>query len=73
LSWGIGALLSLPISAFMSNQVGLALIDIPLSYQYSGLAALIWFFALQLVAIVASLGPAQRAVRLTVREVLAYE
>ena len=72
-SWVIGALLSLPISAFMSNQVGLALIDLPLSYEYSGLAAVVWFFALQLVAIVASLGPAQRAVRLTVREVLAYE
>lgn len=73
LSWGIGTLLSLPISAFMSKQVGLALINIPLYYQYSALAAVIWFFALQLVAVVASLGPARKAVSLTVREVLAYE
>jgi putative ABC transport system permease protein len=73
LSWGIGALLSLPISSLMSEQVGLALIDVPLSYQYSLLAAVVWFFALQLVAVVASLGPARSAVRLTIREVLAYE
>jgi putative ABC transport system permease protein len=73
LSWVIGTILSLPVSAFMSEQVGLALIDVPLTYQYSALAALVWFFVLQIVAVVASLGPARNAVRLTVREVLAYE
>jgi putative ABC transport system permease protein len=73
LSWVIGTILSLPVSAFMSEQVGLALIDVPLTYQYSVVAALVWFSVLQIVAIVASLGPARNAVRLTVREVLAYE
>jgi putative ABC transport system permease protein len=73
LSWGAGTLLSLPISTLMSEQVGLALIDVPLSYQYSVLAAVVWFFALLAVAVVASLGPARNAVRLTIREVLAYE
>jgi putative ABC transport system permease protein len=73
ISWLVGALLSLLISPFLSDQLGLALIKLPLNYQYSWLAALLWFFALQLVAIVASLGPARSAVRLTVREVLAYE
>jgi putative ABC transport system permease protein len=73
LSWVIGTVLSLPVSAFMSEQVGLALIDVPLTYQYSVVAALVWFFVLQIVAVVASLGPARNAVRLTVREVLAYE
>lgn len=73
LSWLIGLLLSWPISAFMSEQLGLALIKIPLSFQYSTGAAVLWFFALQAVALVASLGPARKAVRLTIREVLAYE
>jgi putative ABC transport system permease protein len=73
LSWVVGTLLSLPVSAWMSEQVGLALIDVPLSFQYSILAAVLWFFALIAVAIVASLGPARNAVRLTIREVLAYE
>jgi putative ABC transport system permease protein len=72
-SWGIGTLISLPVSAWMSDQVGLALIDVPLSYQYSIVAAVVWFFALLAVAAAASLGPARNAVRLTIREVLAYE
>ena len=73
LSWTIGTLISLPLSGFMSEQLGLALIDIPLIFQYSVGAAGIWFFVLQGVAMVASLGPARNAVRLTIREVLAYE
>jgi putative ABC transport system permease protein len=73
LSWGIGALISVPISSLMSEQVGLLLIDVPLSYQYSIWALVVWFFALIAVAVAASLGPARNAVRLTIREVLAYE
>ncbi|MGD8463116.1 MAG: FtsX-like permease family protein [Anaerolineae bacterium] len=73
LSWVMGTLLSFPISRFMSEQLGLALIKVPLSYQYSTIAAIAWFFVLLVVAVVASLGPARNAVRLTIREVLAYE
>jgi putative ABC transport system permease protein len=73
LSWTIGTVLSWPISAFMSEQLGLALIKVPLSFQYSTIAAVLWFFVLQVVAVAASLGPARNAVRLTIREVLAYE
>jgi putative ABC transport system permease protein len=73
LSWGIGVLLSLPVSAFLSDQIGLALLKVPLSYKYSVTAAIVWFFALILIAVAASLGPARDAVRLTIREVLAYE
>jgi putative ABC transport system permease protein len=73
LSWMVGMLLSFPISRFMSEQLGLALIKVPLSYEYSILAAILWFFVLQIVAVIASLGPARNAVRLTIREVLAYE
>ena len=73
LSWSLGALLSLPVSAFLSDQVGLALLKVPLNYQYSIAAATLWFFALMLIAVAASLGPAKNAVRLTIREVLSYE
>jgi putative ABC transport system permease protein len=72
-SWVIGMLFSWPISTFMSDQLGLALINVPLNHQYSFWAAILWFFVLQVVAVVASLGPARNAVRLTIREVLAYE
>ena len=73
LSWTIGILLSLPVGVLMSEQVGMALLGIPLTYRYSLSAAVMWFFALLTIAIAASLGPARNAVRLTVREVLAYE
>jgi len=73
LSWTIGVLISLPVSSFMSEQLGIALIGIPLISQYSIVAAVLWLFVLQGVALVASLGPARNAVRLTIREVLAYE
>lgn len=73
LSWTVGLLLSWPISTFMSEQLGLALIKVPLNFQYSIGAAVAWFFVLQAVAVIASLGPARSAVRLTIREVLAYE
>jgi putative ABC transport system permease protein len=72
-SWGLGALLSVALSPVLSEQLGLALIKVPLTYQYSPVAAVAWFFVLLAVAVVASLGPARNAVRLTVREVLAYE
>ncbi len=72
-SWIIGVLLSFPLSAFMSEQVGLALLGIPLSYNYAIAGAIGWFFGIIVVAVAASLGPARDAVRLTIREVLAYE
>ena len=72
-SWGVGTALSFFTSPIFSRELGLALIKIPLRYQYSFAAAGIWFFILLAIAIVASLGPARTAVRMTVREVLAYE
>ena len=73
LSWVIGFALSFPIARVMSEQIGVALLDTPLSYTYAMPAAILWFFALLVLAVVASLGPARGAVRLTIREVLSYE
>ncbi len=73
ISWVAGVFLSLLLAPVFSDQLGLALIKIPLQYHYSALGAVIWFFVLSGIAAVASLAPARNAVRLTVREVLAYE
>ncbi len=73
ISWLIGALISLGLAPLFSAQLGLALIKIPLQYHYSILGAFVWFVVLLAIAAVASLAPARNAVRLTVREVLAYE
>jgi putative ABC transport system permease protein len=73
LSWIIGFALSFPVAQVMSEQIGVALLDTPLSFTYALPAAIAWFFVLLGLAVVASLGPARGAVRLTIREVLAYE
>lgn len=73
ISWGVGMALSLFIAPAISSALGLALIKIPLTYHYSIPGAIVWFFVLLAIAVTASLGPARNAVRLTVREVLAYE
>jgi putative ABC transport system permease protein len=73
ISWLLGVLLSIPISNFLYNILSQAL------FQTEGKAVittdgfLIWFVIAMLLSAVASLIPARRAVRMTVRDVLAYE
>jgi putative ABC transport system permease protein len=73
LSWLIGTILSLPISKLLSDAVGAALTDAPLSYTFSTKGALLWLGIVLILAGMASFLPAWNASRLTVREVLAYE
>ena len=73
LSWLIGALLALPMSQLLSNQVGTAFFQAPLSYIFSLSGALLWLILVVLLAALASFLPARRASRVTVWEVLAYE
>jgi putative ABC transport system permease protein len=73
LAWLLGILMSLPISSALSFQIGNALLNVPLTYTYAYSGALLWLAIVTFLAAVASFAPAQRAVRLTVREVLAYE
>ncbi len=72
-SWMVGFVLSYPAAQFMSSAIGIALLDMPLTFTYALPAALLWFVVLLGLAVVASLGPARSAVTLTIREVLAYE
>jgi putative ABC transport system permease protein len=73
LSWLIGAVLALPISKLLSDAVGVALTEAPLSYTFSTNGALLWLAIALILAAMASFLPARSASRLTVREVLAYE
>lgn len=73
LSWLLGAILALPISKLLSDAVGVAFLDAPLSYTFSTNGALLWLGVVLILAAIASLLPAWNASRLTVREVLAYE
>ena len=73
ISWLIGAIFALPIGKLLSDAVGLAFLDAPLSYTFAINGALLWLAVVLILAAMASLLPARSASRLTVREVLAYE
>jgi putative ABC transport system permease protein len=73
LSWTIAILASVPVGRILSSTVGIAVFLAPPPYKYSTMGLLGWLALAVLISAVASLGPAQRASRLTVREVLAYE
>jgi putative ABC transport system permease protein len=73
LAWLIGTLVSFPLSFAMSYQMGMALLNLPLTWTYASGAVGAWLGIVLLIAAAASYLPARNATRLTVREVLAYE
>jgi putative ABC transport system permease protein len=73
ISWGIGAVLSVPISKTLSDALGMVFLSRPLSYAVSPEGVVLWLVIVLVLAAIASLLPAWRASRLAVREVLAYE
>ena len=72
-SWVLGALLSAPAGIALAAAIVTAILNADLSYQYSYPGLLLWFVVIGVIGIMASLGPAERAASLTVREVLDYE
>jgi len=73
ISWGIGSLLAFPISNLMSNAISQALFDASTTITYTPTGFIIWFLVVSLLSIGASVLPARKAAKLTIREVLAYE
>jgi putative ABC transport system permease protein len=73
ISWVVGSLLAFPISNLMSNAISVALFDASTTITYTPTGFAIWFVVVSLLSIGASVLPARRASRLTIREVLAYE
>ena len=73
ISWILGGLLAMPIGKLLSNVVGTAFLQSPLTYVFSYQGAIGWLAAVLIIAVVASFLPARKASRLSVRETLAYE
>jgi putative ABC transport system permease protein len=73
ISWVLGALLSIPIAQGLGYLLGVALLNVPLDYQYSLDGLLIWVVVVVVLSALSCVLPARNAVRLTVRDVLAYE
>ncbi|HET6498816.1 MAG TPA: FtsX-like permease family protein, partial [Coriobacteriia bacterium] len=72
IAWALGALLSYPMSwgllELLSNAMGL-----PLAFDFSWEGVAIWLGGVVVIAVVASLLPAYRAARVSVRDAIAYE
>jgi putative ABC transport system permease protein len=73
LSWLLALLLSFPLSKLLSDQVGIAFTQSPLTYTFSPLGLMLWLVIVVALAVVSSLPPAFSAARITVRDALAYE
>jgi putative ABC transport system permease protein len=73
ISWIVGTLLSIPFSMLLSDVVGNAFLRAPLSYTFAVSGAALWLMIVIVLAVLASILPAWKASRLTVRDVLAYE
>lgn len=73
LSWLLGSVLAWPLGNFLSNQVGLLFLGTQASYTFAESGAWLWLAIMTSIAALASYLPAANAVRLTVRETLAYE
>ncbi len=69
----LAALLALPLSKLLSDQVGILFVGSPFSYVYSITGVLGWLAISLALSAFASFLPAWNASRLTVRDVLAYE
>ena len=73
ISWLLGVLLSIPISNFLYNILSQALFKTGGKAVITTDGFIIWFVIALVLTAIASLAPARRAVRMTVRDVLAYE
>lgn len=72
-SWIQGAILAYPFGKLMSDALGVSMLKVPLTYVFSTGGALIWLALVVIISFLATLMPAWRAARLTVRDVLAYQ
>jgi putative ABC transport system permease protein len=73
LSWALSIVVAIPITQMLDSRLGNSLLTVPLVYTLSGAGIVIWLVVVLVLAAIASSLPAHNAVRLTVRDVLAYE
>jgi len=73
ISWVFAGILAVPLGRAVSYQIGLAFMNNPLMFAYSYPGLLAWFGMVSVIAVIASLMPAQNAMRITVREAISYE
>jgi putative ABC transport system permease protein len=72
-SWLIAIPVSIPISLVFNSMLGSIMFGNTLTFVFSPVGLLIWLAIIMGIAFIASLLPAYRAMRMSVRETLAYE
>ena len=73
LSWMLAVPLSYPGARAFSHMVGITLMELPLDFSYPVGSMALWLVIVVVLSALASLWPALRATRVSVREALAYE
>jgi len=73
ISWAFAIPLSVPISLGFDTMLGQAFFDEPLDFVFSPIGLIVWLAIVVIVSVIASLLPAYRATKMSVRETLAYE
>ncbi len=73
LSWLLAVPLAVPLSRLLCDQLGMVLIQTPLTFAFSYAGLLVTLLFILLVAVAATFFPARNATRLSVREILTYE
>jgi putative ABC transport system permease protein len=71
-SWLVAVPLSLALSRPLAAGLGVVLFKATLDYQYNFGAVLVWLAIVLVIATLASIIPARKATRISVRESLAY-
>lgn len=72
LSWFLAVLLALVFSKPMADVLGRTIFNLPLDFEYDYAAMAIWLGAVLGIAVLASILPARNAIRISVRDSLAY-
>jgi len=73
LSWLIAVPVSVPISMVFNSMLGSIMFSAPLAFLISPTGLTVWLVIVIAIAFISSLMPAYRAMRMSVRETLAYE
>ena len=73
ISWLIAIPVSIPVSVIFNQLLGKLMFGAPLSFYFSPVGVIAWLVIVMGMAFAASLLPAYRAMRMSVRETLAYE
>ena len=73
ISWVFASIAAFPVTHLLNTQLGTGMMKVPLQFAFSYRGLIIWLGFVLVISALASLLPARGAVRLTIRDVLAYE